>query len=205
MVNVLDSLMGRLFYGILTIYTVYRIAQPVDACNDDRPKRSSTTPIVCSTAACGQQGGPPYAHKSPCVRFEIDAARKHRKPIIAVHPNGQLGQPMPKVVNEGLYRAIGWRGNALEKAILGEYPPDARVFDVADDVDRRSVVQWTLGASAGVALLIAGATHDRVEQLPRELTVSGAIVPPLNRGPFVIPWMIGGAMTGLLVDAWLGA
>lgn len=26
-------------------------------------------------------------HKSPCVRFEIDTARRHRKPIIAVYPS----------------------------------------------------------------------------------------------------------------------
>jgi hypothetical protein len=143
-------------------------------------------------------------HKSPCVRFEIDTARKHRKPIIAVYPNGRFGQPMPRALGDGLYRAIGWRGNALEKAILGDYPPDSRVFEFAEDVDRRSVVHWTLGASAGAALLIAGATHDRVEQLRRELQVSGVSVPPLERGPFVTPWMIGGAVTGLLVDALLG-
>jgi hypothetical protein len=141
-------------------------------------------------------------HKSPCVRFEIGTARKHRKPIIAVYPNGRFGQPMPRALDAGLYRAIGWRGNALEKAILGEYPPDARVFDIAEDVDRRSVVHWTLGASAGAALLIAGATHDRVEQLRRELHLSGVNVPPRERG--VTPWMIGGAVTGLLVDALLG-
>jgi hypothetical protein len=143
-------------------------------------------------------------HKSSTVRFEIETARKYGKPIIAVYPHGQFGQPMPRVLNDGLYRAVGWRGNALEKAVLGEYPADSRIFDIAEDADRRAAVHWTLGASAGAVLLMTGATYQRVEQLRHELQARGLVVPQLDRAPFVVPPAVAGTLLGILVDLLLG-
>jgi len=143
-------------------------------------------------------------HRGAWVRFEIETARKYGKPIVAVYPNGEFGSPMPRALSESMYRAIGWRGNALEKAIRGEYPPDARIFDIAEDVDRRSAVRWTLAASAGAVLLLAGATQAHVAQLREDLHASGISVPSLPRSDYVVPWTIGGALAGLALDALLG-
>ncbi len=144
-------------------------------------------------------------HKSPCVKFEIDTARKYGKPIIAMYPNGEFGRPMPKTVNDGLYRAIGWRGNALERAIDGDYPQDARVFDVAEDAERREVVRWTMGAAGVATILLAGVTQQRVRLLRAELRASGVgVPPPRSIATDVMPWVLGGALLGALLDASSG-
>jgi hypothetical protein len=143
-------------------------------------------------------------HKRDGVRFEIEAARKYDKPIIAIYPNGHFGQPMPRDLHESLYRAIGWRGSALEKAVSGEYPPDARVFDIAEEADRRDVVRWALGAVTGATLLLAGTSQDRVAQVRSELAASGVNVPGFSKADYVVPWALGGSIAGLLVDALLG-
>lgn len=143
-------------------------------------------------------------HNAAWTEFEIDTARKYGKPIIAVYPNGEFGSPMPRTLNDGLYRAIGWRGNALEKAIRGEYPPDARIFDIAEDVERREGVRLAVGAAAGAVLLFAGATQAHVAELKSELLAAGLPVPSLSRADYVVPWALGGGVAGLLLDALLG-
>jgi hypothetical protein len=88
--------------------------------------------------------------------------------------------------------------------VLGEYPADSRVFDIAEEADCRSAVHWAIGASAGAALLIAGANYQRIEILRHELQAGGVIVPPLDRGSFVLPSVVGGALLGFALDAMLG-
>lgn len=144
-------------------------------------------------------------HEKPCVKFEIETARKYGKPIIAMYPNGEFGRPMPRSLNDSMYRAIGWRGNALERAIEGDYPQDARVFDIAEEAELREVVRWTLGGIGAAAILLAGATQERVRILRAELQTHGLASPqPRPIAPDVVPWIIGGAIFGAFLGSVMG-
>ena len=140
---------------------------------------------------------------SPCCKLEIEIARHYGKPIIAVYPNGTFGSPIPRVLDGGLYRAIGWRGNALERAMRGEYPPESRVFDISEDVARRKGVALVGSLAAGAAILFAVQNEREVDLLRRELLASGLAVPEPVQGN-ITPWAIGGALGGVLVAALLG-
>ncbi len=140
---------------------------------------------------------------SPCCRLEIEIARRYGKQIIAVYPTGTFGSPIPEVLDGGIYRAIGWRGNALERAIRGEYPPEGRVFDISEDVARRKGVALIGSLAVGTAILFAVQSEHEVAVLRGELLAAGLAVPePVQAN--IAPWVLGGALSGLLVAALLG-
>jgi hypothetical protein len=142
--------------------------------------------------------------QSPTCKLEIETARRYNKPIIAVYPNGAFGGPIPKVLDGGLYRAIGWRGDALERAIRGEYPIESRVFDFSEDVDRRQGLALVGSLAAGSAVLFGVELESEVRQLREELRAAGIAVPEAERKK-TREWTIVGALGGLAVSALLGA
>jgi hypothetical protein len=140
---------------------------------------------------------------SPCCKLEIEIARRYRKPIIAVYPNGEFGSPIPKVLDGELYRAIGWRGNALERAIRGEYPVESRVFEISQEVARRKGVALLGTLAAGSAVLFGLQLEREVALLRRELLAAGMAVPEPEKANLA-KWAIDGALWGLGVSALLG-
>jgi hypothetical protein len=141
--------------------------------------------------------------QSPCCNAEIQIARRYKKPIIAVYPNGTFGAPIPKVLNGGLYRAVGWRGNALERAIRGEYPPEARVFDISEQVALRQGVALVGTIAAGTAVSFGLRLEREVEHLRQELSAAGITI-PADHQPSTAPWLVGGALGGALLASVLG-
>lgn len=148
-------------------------------------------------------------HRSPYVTYEIEVARELGKPIIGIYRHGEAGRPIPKSLDEGLYRMVGWRGSALARALRGEYAPDRRIFDLAEETDRRRAIQLAVGGTvAAGTLFFAGVTWSRWQQLHAELRASGIQVgpPPSDQtwGSYMVPWALAGAATGLALSALLG-
>ena len=112
-------------------------------------------------------------HKSPYIEFEVRVAKELGKPIIGVYPNGDNEGPIPRFLDGSYYRMVGWRRGSMAKALLGEYPPDRRVFDIAEVEERRELIT-TVGLAAGVvSLIVAGATAVRFKRLKHELAAKG--------------------------------
>lgn len=149
-------------------------------------------------------------HHRPIVEFEIQAARAHGKQIVGVYPNGQSGAPIPRSLDDGLYRMVGWRGTALAKAIRGEYPPDRRVFDIAEEVEQRRAAALVIGGVAGLTLLLAGAEHSTLLALKAKLRAGGVDLRVLDGTPgdtalaHIAPKALIGAVFGALGAAVFG-
>jgi hypothetical protein len=142
--------------------------------------------------------------KSPCCKLEIETARRYRKPIIAIYPNGEFGAAIPRVLEGGIDRAIGWRGNALERAVRGEYPPEARVFEIAEDVARRKGLALLAGAASVLSVFFAIRLERDLQLLRDELRRSGFVCPE-SESHSLAPWVATGALGGLALGTLLGA
>jgi hypothetical protein len=142
--------------------------------------------------------------KSSTCRLEIETARLYNKPIVAVYPHGTFGGPIPKVLDGALYRAIGWRANALERAIRGDYPVESRVFDISEDADRRKGVVLIGTLAAGTAVLFGVQLESEVRQLRDELRAAGIAVPEPEPKK-TVELTIAGALGGAGIAALLGA
>lgn len=112
-------------------------------------------------------------HRSPYVDFEVAAAKELGKPIIGVYPNGANTAPIPAFLDGAYYRMVGWRGDSLAKALEGEYPPDRRVFELAEIAERRRLLTVVCGATGAISLLVAGATALNFARLRREAAARG--------------------------------
>jgi hypothetical protein len=142
--------------------------------------------------------------KSRWCKIELQIAAHYDKPVIAVFPPGKFGAPIPRALDEGLYRAVGWRGGALERAIRGDYPPDSRVFDIMEDVQRARAVAILGAAVAGASLLLWGASDVKLNRLRAELRAAGIAVPEPQTAP-VAPLVVGGVLLGALAGSLLGS
>lgn len=141
-------------------------------------------------------------HKSPFIDFEVKVARELGKPIIGIFPNGANEGPIPQFLNGAYYRMVGWRRGALAKALLGEYPPDSRVFDIAELEERRKVLSLIGGTAGIVSFMVAGASALNFARLKQELTQRGIVIID-GKGPSlfrtVVPTTLGSALVGAAV------
>lgn len=113
------------------------------------------------------------AHKSPYIEFEVQVARELGKPIIGVYPHGRNEGAIPGFVAEGVYKNVGWTRGSIARALRLEYPPETRVFDIAEVEERRELVT-SIGIAAGVfTAILAGFTVARYRRLQAELAQQG--------------------------------
>ena len=59
----------------------------------------------------------------------------------------------------------GWRGTAIARAVRGEYTSDRRVFDIAEEAERRRVAALVVGGVTAFTLLLAGMEHAHLQAL----------------------------------------
>jgi MTH538 TIR-like domain (DUF1863) len=145
-------------------------------------------------------------HKSPYIEHEIAVAQEFGKPIIGIFPHGENGAAIPAILAKRHYRMIGWRPGSLAKAMRGEYPPESRVFDIAELEDRREMILAVGGATAAVAFLVAGWEAGNCLALRRELREKGIEVVDDNGPgfletagpPFAIGALLGAAVGGVI-------
>ena len=124
-------------------------------------------------------------------------------------PTGGLQPVMPRALDAGLYRAIGWRGRRAGKGHPRESTHLTRVFSTSRSGGCRSTVDCPLGVgriSWSSPADRGWATHQRGTAQARAASErKGVDISPLDEGTVVDPvddrW---GAITGLLVDALLG-
>lgn len=143
-------------------------------------------------------------HRSPHIEFEVQIARELGKPIIGIYPYGENEAPIPRFLDGAYYRMVGWRRGALTKALLCEYPPDRRVFDIAELEERKELISKIAGAAGIASFLVAGATAANFARLKKELEHKGlkqiGAKGPTFLETTVVP-TLGGAATGALVMA----
>lgn len=144
-------------------------------------------------------------HKSPYIEFEVAVAKALGKPIIGVYPNGENEGPIPTFLEGAYYRMVGWRRGALAKALAGEYPPDPRVFDIAEVEERRRIVTALATGVGIVTLLVAGANALNFARLRRDLEARGIAVVDSSESllgtaapPAILGAVAGAALFGLV-------
>lgn len=141
-------------------------------------------------------------HNSEWIKYEMQLAKRYGKRVVGVWRHGEKGSiPIPDLLDEQLYRMVGWNGPALIRAIEGEYPPDVRVFDIAEVADRERLARMLVSGASLAALVLIGAKDVWMGWLnsalrPRGLSV---VLEPLPTGPGVTgPALLGALLGGLL-------
>lgn len=145
------------------------------------------------------------AHKSPYIEFEVEVARELGKPIIGVYPHGRNEGSIPGFVAEGFYKNVGWTRGSIAKALRLEYPPETRVFDIAEVEERRELVT-NIGIAAGVfTAILAGFTAARYHNLRNELARRGITIVD-DSGPGLLETAAQPTVVGALIGtAAMGA
>ena len=146
----------------------------------------------------------PGIQHSAWIKYELELARHYRKRVVGVWRHGEAQKvPLPEVLDEQVYRMVGWHGPALIRAIEGKYPADARVFDIAEVEDRERLVRNIVsGMSLGVLVLI-GTRHAWIPWLDQQLARHGVRVQlePIPNGPGVVGPSMFGAVLGAIASA----
>jgi hypothetical protein len=115
----------------------------------------------------------PGLHRRQVSTFEMETAVAMGKRVIVLQPPGNFWLPIPGALDGNVYRVAAWRSDVLGRAIRGEYAYDNRVFDIAEQAERRAIVQAiALGVGvASFALMIRSITSWR--ELQAELEQEG--------------------------------
>lgn len=112
-------------------------------------------------------------HRSPWIMAEVEWARKYRKPIIAVWPHGEAGEPIPEVVAESAPHLIGWRATSLEKALRLEEVGNYQVIDLAEDAERERAVATVVQGAGIASLILVGADLVNLKRMRDQLRARG--------------------------------
>lgn len=112
-------------------------------------------------------------HRREGSSFEMKTAVEMGKRIIVLQPDGNFRQPIPKALDGAVYRFASWRSGVLGRAIRGEYPHDGRVFDIAELVDRKSMIQCLAVGAGVVSLAVLAWTAASYRRLAEELAAAG--------------------------------
>lgn len=112
-------------------------------------------------------------HQSPWIKAEVEWARKYHKPIIAVWPHGEAGEPIPEVVAESAPHLIGWRATSLEKALKLEEVGNYRAIDLAEDADREQAIARVVQGAGVASLLLVGADLVNLKRVRDRLRARG--------------------------------
>ena len=144
----------------------------------------------------------PDIHKSDWIEYEMQLAQRYGKRVIGVWRHGEMGSvPIPGLLDEQLYRMVGWNGPALIRAIEGDYPADTRVFDIAEEADRERLARLLVSGVSIAALVLIGTRNVWMGWLNKAMSSRGVSVSlePVPDGPGVAgPAFLGTLLGGLL-------
>lgn len=146
----------------------------------------------------------PGIHKSTWIQYEMQLAQFYGKRVIGVWRHGEKGSvPIPGLLDEQLYRMVGWNGPALMRAIEGDYPADSRVFDIAEVEDRKRLVRMLVSGVSIAALVLIGTRDVWMAWLNNALASRGVslALEPVPDGPGIVGPAFVGALVGGLVAA----
>lgn len=115
----------------------------------------------------------PGLHKRRTASFEMETAIRMGKRIVLVQPPDNFRQPIPAMLDGHVYRYAGWRSDVVGRAVRGEYPHDGRVFDIAEDADRRALVGILTAGVSATSFLISTKVVGAYRTLQRELAEAG--------------------------------
>lgn len=142
----------------------------------------------------------PGLHRREWSDFEMKTAVRLRKRIVVVQPDRQFNLPIPAVLDGHVYRFAGWRSDVVGRAIRGEYPYDARRFDIAESAERRLLVGVLSAGVAAVSFAVAWATARDWKALSDELSAAGV---QLRWSPADTSAVVDGAIMGALAGGLL--
>jgi len=145
----------------------------------------------------------PKLHKRPMSNYEMEVAVAMGKRIVVLQPHKNFWQPIPAILDDHLYRVAPWRSDVLGQAIRGEYPQDGRVFDIAEETERRAVVKTIClaGSIISIALIIKSATA--FKKLAKDLEKEGVKLDFTKTGAKVLKFAAGGALVASTLAAIL--
>jgi hypothetical protein len=152
----------------------------------------------------------PGLHRRPWSTREMTHSTMMDKRIVVLQPRDNFHLPIPEALDGHVYRVSSWRGDALGKAVRGEYPRDGRAFDIAEAVDRRELVERiTMGVGA-VSFVVLMPTLAASARLRADLAAAGVTLHPADELPTVAAFGVGGAIAGgglaaaYTRDPWMG-
>ena len=112
-------------------------------------------------------------HRSPWIRAEVEWAKRYRKPVIAVWPHGEAGEPIPEVVAESAPYLIGWRATSLEKALKLQEVGNYRALDLAEDAERELAVARIVQGAGVASLILVGVDLMNLKRMRDQLRARG--------------------------------
>lgn len=145
-------------------------------------------------------------HESVWVNFEIETAVALGKEVIAVRKHGELHDPLPRAVVDAGARVVSLRGSSLVKAVRGDYPPESRVWDIAEERDRDWLVAKVVAGAVGASFFLLGTAEYWMPRLRDALAARGVEIRQSDgeAEPSATAWTVGGGLLGLLVGALAG-
>jgi len=144
----------------------------------------------------------PGLHKRRMSSQEMEIAASLEKRIVVLQPHGNFWQPIPRALDGRVYRVAAWRGDVLGRAIRGEYPHDGRIFDIAEQCDRRRVVQCLAAGVGGISLALLLRELSAYWKLRQELGAEGI---QLHDGTVPAGEIAKGALVGAILAGTLTA
>lgn len=140
----------------------------------------------------------PGLHHRAWSSYEMQASVRMNKRIVVLQPHDNFWRPIPSLLDDHLYRVAPWRSDVLGKAIRGEYPQDGRVFDIAEQAERRSLVQVLAVGVGTVSLALLVKTVVALRDLQNDLAQEGVRLEWNDRaaGQVALHALAGAALIG---------
>lgn len=148
----------------------------------------------------------PGLHKRTVSSLEMEIAASMDKRIVVLQPHGNFWQPIPQALDGRVYRVAAWRGDVLGRAIRGEYPHDGRIFDIAEQCERRQVVQCLAAGVGGLSLALLLREVSAYRKLTQALAAEGIrldedkVAAREIAKDALLGALVAGAFTALLTD-----
>lgn len=144
----------------------------------------------------------PGLHRRRVSSLEMKIAASMEKRIVVLQPHGNFWQPIPQELDGHIYRVAPWRSDVVGRAIRGAYPYDGRIFDIAEHVERRQIVQYLSAGVGAISLVVLLREAVSYQELVRDLNDKGI---RLNLGTTASGEIAKGALVGALLAGGLAA
>jgi hypothetical protein len=115
----------------------------------------------------------PGIHHRPWSSYEMQTAVRMNKRIVVLQPHEGFWRPIPSILDDHLYRVAPWRSDVLGKAIRGDYPQDGRIFDIAEQAERRALTQLLAVGVGTVSIALLVTTVLELRDLQNDLAGAG--------------------------------
>jgi len=141
---------------------------------------------------------------SPWITAEVEWARRYRKPVIAVWPNGDAGSLVPEFVANSDPYLSGWRATSVEKALNLEGLDSCRAIDLAEDADRDGMLTGIVQAAGVASLILVGVDLLNLTQMRDQLRARGfTVIFDPDQAP-IVPKVLAGAAAGAFLGYAIG-